>query len=157
MGPIGGARIALVAPAGGVDRLQEVGGMIGFGQNPIDSEGRKRGEMSVQNRCAADENRLLWILRADAAADLHARADRKLQVEQDDVEGAQPAVLRDTLATIGRLHHFVALEAQKLGDQAPEHGLIFDQQQTPLASGAHGLLLESRRGVAGVGTIAAET
>src|SRR4051812_46776109 len=69
------------------DPGQQLRGMVGFGEELADVQGFQSLEVAVEDRGAADDDRLPWLLELDPAADLDSGIDGEVQVEQDHVEG----------------------------------------------------------------------
>src|SRR4051794_12789324 len=114
--------------------------MVGFGKELADLQGPERREVAVEDRCAADDDRLPGLLELDPAADFYPGIDGEVQVEQDHVERTTAGKPLHALAAVGGLGDLESLSPEELGDQFSQDRFVLDEQEPALPFRAHGRL-----------------
>ena len=87
--------------------------------------------MVGDDRRATDHHPLVGLGALDPPADLDAREDGQVQVDQDQVERPGVGEPVDPLGAVAGLDDLVSLAAEELGDQVAEPVLVLDQKEVP--------------------------
>ena len=87
----------------------------------------ERGHVAVEDRRAADQDRLVRPLDLDPMADVDSREQGQVEVEQDQVERAPAREQADALQAVGRFDDLEAFSAEELRDQASQEILVLHQ------------------------------
>src|SRR5438270_13672057 len=111
--------------------------MVGFGQELIDVQSLKRGDVALEYRRAANQDRLERLLALDPAADVDAGEHRQVQIEQDQIERSPTREELDALGSIGGLDDLESFASQELRDQAAQEVLILHKQELPRSVPVH--------------------